>query len=154
MSKWGAIPTDKELTTTLIRLAQNHYEGRWAVPITVYDQDRPRGWAKGKRILRHHGLPQNPAGWTVLTARLTGLTVASMEETRRHNAQLRWERERSRRVQALDEPVERLRSSEWRQAVEATDGMIFIPRWRKIKRWDPQSKAYEIIGEQLVYEVR
>ena len=77
-----------------------------------------------------------------------------MEETRRRNAQLRWERERSRRVQALDEPVERLGSSEWRQAVEATDGMIFIPRWRKIKRWDPQSKAYEIVGEQLVYEVR
>lgn len=154
MSKWGTIPNDIALTSLLVELSQRHYEGRWAVGITIYDQSHPGAWALGRRILRHHALQQGNVGWASLTKRLTGLTVASMEETRRRNAEARWAKERAVRSCALDDPVERLGSSEWRQAADSRQGLLVIERWREVKRWNPTRLRYEVIGKQKVYEVK
>lgn len=154
MSKWGKIPDDNELTSQLLDLSQKHFEGRRAVPVTVYDQNRPKGWALGRRLLRQYELPQNPSGWAELMQRLLGMDVASIEEIRRRNALLRWSKVHEIKAEALDEPTERLGSSEWRQAADSRQGLLVIERWREVTRWNPRRLCYEVVGKEKVYEVK
>ena len=154
MAKWGVIPDDTALTSKLVELSKKHYEGRWAVGITVYDYDHPREWAMARRILRHHRLPRTADGWAILTKRLTGLTVAPIDESRKRNAEARWAKAEANNLVALDEPIGRLGASEWRQAADYRQGLVVIERWRDVMEWNPLRRRYEAIGKQKVYEVK
>lgn len=154
MGKWGEVPDDIALTSRLVELSEEYYGGAWGVGATVFDRSRPEGWASTKRILSHHGLPQSAAGWAKLMERLTGLRTASHSHSNQRNAERRWGTERREREAQLDQPVQQLGDSEWRQAVAATEEIVFIERWRPIKRWDCRRHRYEVIGKEKVYEVR
>jgi hypothetical protein len=138
----------------LSTLSKRHYEGLWAVGLTIYDRERPEVWALGKRVLNAYQLPANPEGWAKLVRRLTKTPVIAADESRRRNAEKRWANQRQSQGDQLDAPIECREASEWRKAVLETQWLTLIPKVREVKRWNPLTHCYEVIGEELVYVVR
>lgn len=103
--KWGHIPDDAELSSLLSTLSKRHYEGLWNVGLTIYDRERPEGWALGKRVLNAYQLPANPEGWAKLVRRLTKTPVIAADESRRRNAEKRWANQRQSQSGQLDAPI-------------------------------------------------
>lgn len=140
------IPTDREMTAQIQKLADRHYGGQHLPNLDFFNMHRPDGWRRAEPILRNRGLPDSPDGWRSLCVLLGfGLPVAD----RRVNLLRTLRENRAALPPGLGVPVTRSKTA-WMYG----EGLPVIQRLRPVIAWCIRRHTYVVVGHRRTYEVR